>query len=175
MLQLIGEGFRMVMLFIIGVLITIFFCMISHVILFETIVEVGYSTKAGKRARKILKNTPCVDRIFLWKLASNASKNKIAVGFYSLLNTLNCIVFLAGIVANCLGLIFRNSDVILYGGMGLPLGWILLMALIAFVPDLIFQPSERKRYTYDDPAIYALCIVFFGSVIIGAIIMLLKQ
>lgn len=166
----------MIVLFaIIEILITVIFCGIGHLILIETILEVGYGNRSGRKAKKLLKKQPLMERIFVRTLVSNATKKQGVVGFYYILLILDVIAFIAGVVANCLAVILWNGDIILYGGIGIPFCWLLLMIMIMFIPDLLFVPSERKRYVSDDPFANAATIIMWSIMIIGGILMIIKN
>lgn len=134
-----------------AVLIALFFAAFNGLVFFivwtlhlETILECGY--KNVKTARNKFKTHTRTDRILLTRLVREAPKSNPILGLRLVLNWSNllcagvCFVGFAGTVLTC--------------GQGWALALLVCSGLfsmclsvgICFIPDLLWVPSERRRY-----------------------------
>ncbi len=113
----------------------------------ETAIEVGYPKTRKKTLEKHLKTLPVLDRVFLWSLTREAKQKRFMLYlnfFDNLLNVLSIMVSAVGFVA-----------VFITNGKGWSMTFLVLPVItvlfvtgaVAFIPHLIWVPSERKRYS----------------------------
>lgn len=113
----------------------------------ETILECGYRKATAKRMRKIMKKWTWAERIILRRLAKEATQSSPMIGLSLFLNYLNLLcggIVLIGFacsIATC-GAGWAMGLAFLPGLLGM-----FFSTVVTFIPDLLWVPSERKRYS----------------------------
>lgn len=136
-----------------AVLVSLFFAAFNSLTFFviwymhlETILECGY--KSRKTARKKFKTHTRIDRILLTRLVREAPKSNPILKLRLVLNWSNllcagvCFIGFIGTVITCgqgwaLVLLMCSGFFSMFFSVG-----------ISFIPDLLWVPSERKRYGF---------------------------
>lgn len=126
------------------------FCGITWFIRKETIIECGYRKGRIKRTKKAMKEWPLFDKILLRRLAAEATESNPMVGLSLFLNY--------GNIAFALIAVFGYLCAILTCGSGWAMALVcypgvtsmMLSTVITFIPDLLWVPSERRRYGIKD-------------------------
>ena len=121
-------------------------CLVNWLLQQETIIECGYPKTKNKTFRKRLKNFSFLEMVLMYRLVKEAKQKGFIIYLCFFINCIN--------IAACISCIVAYIGVIITCGAGwamliltLPaLGILLLGAAIRFIPDLIWVPSERKRY-----------------------------
>ena len=122
------------------------FCFANWFIRRETILECGYRKAGAKRMRKTMKQWSLISKILLRRLAAEATQSNPIIGWSVCLNYLN--LFCGGMVI--IGFICAIATK--------GTGWALILVscpgifalffttVVTFIPDLLWVPSERRRY-----------------------------
>ena len=112
------------------------------------VLEYGFPKIKNKTLRKKIKSYSLLDRILLIKLTADAKRRgfflilNLAGQFLNIISMLLCLVGFVGSMITladgwCLMLLIASVIVIN-----------LTVTAIMFIPDLIYLPSERKKYTF---------------------------
>ena len=121
-------------------------CIVNWYLQQEAIIELGYPKRKSKTMKKRMKRFRFWERITLTRLCKESERKRVSLWFYWCLNFLNILVAGAGLVGYC-GMVITGgagwSMVLLIIG---PFGVLILSMLLRFIPDLLFLPSERRRY-----------------------------
>ena len=127
-------------------LIDTFLCIANWYIRKETILECGYKRSRARRIKKEIKQWPWKDKILLRRLAREATERSPMISLSLFLLYLNALCGLAAGIGY-IGTIFSCGA-----------GWAMVLQFysgpftlffstaVTFVPDLLWVPSERKRY-----------------------------
>ena len=126
------------------------FCAVNWYLRKETILECGYRKARIRRTKKVMKDWPLTDKIHLSRLAAEATEANPMIGLSLFLNYLN--ILCGGVLV--IGYI---CSVVTSGA-----GWALVLVfypgvfsiffstIVTFIPDLLWVPSERRRYGIKD-------------------------
>ena len=126
------------------------FCTVNWYLRKETILECGYRKAKIGRIKKSMKEWSLADKVFLRRLAVEATEASPMIGLSLFLNYLN--ILCGGVLV--IGYI---CSVVTSGA-----GWALVLSfypgvfsiffstIVTFIPDLLWVPSERKRYGITD-------------------------
>lgn len=110
------------------------------------ILEYGYPKMKNKRKKKLLKTFSFFERITLTRLCREAKRKSPVLWLYRTLHLCNLLSAFVCIAAY-IGVLFT-------GGAGWAMmllfsPWLIffLSAIVRFIPDLLFLPSEKRRYS----------------------------
>ncbi len=161
------------LLWILGALLCIgcdlLFAFLLHILMRSNVLTVGYPPKLQKKKQRRLPNQPFFRRLCLTDLVSGATKQVHRVYYFAILNGLGLMTDIAGIVLVLAGLWLRSWRIMVLMGGGIPLGVLVLFAILCLFP------VECKRTRKED--IPSLVIFFFGIIVcplIGWILLRLK-
>lgn len=115
----------------------------------SAIVEVGYRSQTC--FHKPQSSKPSVwDRVFYWNLCKKAKRNFGQVWLYFSCNALTCFAWGFSPVLCILCICCMDLRNLILWELGYILGSLFLITLVRFLLDLMFLPSERKRYGMDN-------------------------
>ena len=115
----------------------------------SAIVEVGYRSQNHLRKPQSRK-LPLWDRALYWSLCKNAKQNPGQAWLYFGCNILTCLAWAFSPVLCILCIFYMDLRNLILWELGYTLGSLFLIVLIRFPLDLMFLPSERKRYGLDN-------------------------
>lgn len=126
--------------------INMFFYALFHKMERGNICEIGYRLRE-KRNPMPPKMQTLWDRLLYWNLCKNARFDRRIVWIYFSLNILTIVGAVISVVLAIFITMYvdKFSDVILYQ-LGYFVTFLEIWALLHFVIDIFFLPSERKRY-----------------------------
>lgn len=132
-------------LFINGVL-----CAVNWFLRKETILECGYRKAKRRQTKKAMKGWPLIEIILLRNLASEATQSSPMIGLSLWLNYLNILCGGVLIVGYACSIVTSGAlwalALVCYPGVFS----IFFSTVVTFVPDLLWVPSERRRYGLKD-------------------------
>ncbi len=125
-------------------------CVVNWYLRKETILECGYRKARIRRAKKAMKEWTLTDKILLRRLAVEATETNPMIKLSLFLNYLN--VLCGGVLVTG----YICSVVTSGTGWALTLCFcpgvfsIFFSTILTFIPDLLWVPSERRRYGIKD-------------------------
>lgn len=110
------------------------------------ILEYGYPRIKDKRKRKLLKTFSFFERVTLTRLCREAKRRSAVLWLYWTINLCNGLsVFVC--IASYIAVLFTGGAgwamILLFA----PWTVFVLSSIVRFVPDLLFLPSEKRRYS----------------------------
>lgn len=122
-------------------------CVIYNFILGERdhIIEVGYRSQS-KKYKKPNEKLPLWDRVLHWSLCKEAKIKTKAVWIYFSLNLFLVVAAVISIVFASILVIFYEYKEVLLNLLKYYMFVFLIWGIAHFVFDLLFLPSEQKRY-----------------------------
>ena len=122
------------------------FCFINYYLRKETILECGYRKTRLRRVRKAMKAWSFADRFFLRRLVSEATESSPMLPLSLFLNYLNivCLCILPIGLVCAIATCGDGWALILCGFPGI--FSLFFSTAVTIVPDLLWVPSERRRY-----------------------------
>ena len=112
----------------------------------SSMVEYGYPKRSEKSMRKKFKQHTTVEKITLTKLRRFATRNGFMLQLCWMINIVNLLFSVISSVGIIAFIVTRGSGWSGVLALFLPVGSCLLFVAIRFIPDLIWLPSERRRY-----------------------------
>lgn len=116
----------------------------------EIILECAYSKSKRKKIRQEFKTFSFGDKILLRKLAKSATKHNPIISISLYINYINIIAVFVGLIGYIGAIITRGNGWTMMLTMCYGFGILCLSGIIHLVLDLIFVPSERRRYGIKD-------------------------
>lgn len=111
----------------------------------DNIIEVGYRSQS-KKYKKLSKKLPLWDRVLHWNLCKEAKIKTKAVWIYFSLNLFLVVAAIVSIVyASILVILYEYKEVLL-NLLKYYMFVFLVWGIAHFILDLLFLPSEQRRY-----------------------------
>lgn len=127
---------------------TCFLFYVFHRMNKSAIVELGYRSQTHLRKPQS-KKLPLWDRVLYWHLCKDAKQKHGEVWLYFGCNVLTCLLWAFSPVLCILCICYMDLRNLILRELGYTLGCLFLIILVRFSLDLMFLPSERKRYGLD--------------------------
>ena len=124
----------------------IFLCVVNWFLQKETILECGYSNSAKKKEIKKFKTFSIVEKITLVRLVNDCQKYNPIIPLCVILNAINLLAVVAEIVGYISTIITRGHGWAIVLTLSSGFTWLMICTAIRFLPDLLYVPSERRRY-----------------------------
>lgn len=116
----------------------------------EIILECAYSKSKRKRIRQEFKTSSFSDKLLLRRLAKNGTKYNPIISISLVINYINIISVFIGLIGYIGAIITRGNGWAMILTMCYGFVILCLSGIIHLVLDLIFVPSERRRYGIKD-------------------------
>lgn len=139
----LGQSIALGLLFL---LLGLFFYVMNWYSQRDAIIEFAYPKVSMKTLRRRFDKLKFWDKVFLFSLRKNAKRKGFMLHLCWLINVGNLFSGSLTLVGFIGLLVSKGSGWSLILLLFLPFGFMLFSAFIRFVPDLIWLPSERKRY-----------------------------
>lgn len=119
-----------------------------HFVFCYQIEEIGYAGKhKARRLKKIKKQLGFWDKFFIISLSQNVVQHEIIAFLIFIANFITVVIFPVFSLVMCIVSFFVGIESsIFWLGIKVPIVWLGGYVMLSFIPDLLFNPSERKRY-----------------------------
>lgn len=113
------------------------------------ILEYGYpQVHERKSFRKKLKSNSLLEKMLMYHLCKRAKNHGFYLWFSWLMNVLNVVSAITAFVGFIAIVITHADGWALLLVLFVPFGCLIGTNMLLFIPDLLFLPSERKRYRW---------------------------
>ena len=119
-----------------------------HFVFIYQIEEIGYTGKhKARRLKKMKKQLGFWDKFFIISISQNVVQHELVTFLIFIANFITVVIFPVFSLVMCVVSLFVGieSSVFLLG-IKIPIVWLGGYVILSFIPDLLFNPSERKRY-----------------------------
>lgn len=135
---------------IIALPINCFFCAIVWYLRKEAILECGYRKARINRIKQAMKKWSLADKLLLRRLAAEATESSPMIGLSLFLNYINIFCVAVAVIGALCVVVTSGSGWAMTLCFSPGVFSIFFSTIVTFVPDLLWVPSERKRYGIKD-------------------------
>ena len=119
-----------------------------HFVFCYQIEEIGYAGKhKARRLKKMKKQLGFWDKFFIISISNNVSQHGFLAFLIFIANFITVVICPVFSVVMCVVLFFTGTESSAFDfSVKIPVCWLGGYTVLSFIPDLLFNPSERKRY-----------------------------
>lgn len=119
-----------------------------HFVFIYQIEEIGYTGKhKARRLKKMKKQLGFWDKFFIISISQNVVQHELITFLIFISNFITVVIFpVFSLVMFVISFFVGIESSIFWLGIKIPIFWLGGYGALSFIPDLLFNPSERKRY-----------------------------
>lgn len=122
--------------------------LVMHFVFCYQIEEIGYAGKhKARRLKKMKKQLGFWDKFFIISISNNVSQHGFLAFLIFIANFITVVICPVFSLVMCIVSFFTGTESSAFDfSVKIPVYWLGGYTVLSFVPDLLFNPSERKRY-----------------------------